>query len=138
MYNCRDLMWLGEHRKTTFWKIRIWVRKGKRKTRRVWQMHYTKHGYWISPSQLLVTLAVLLKWKHAKRELVGGYETQIVSKNKTQEEKVLPSRSFIVEKKKRNVSWKGQIQEQKHQHSLPVSSTAHPISVYNDNSRWTR
>ena len=46
-------------------------------------MDNTKDGYWIFPSRLLMTLAgVLLKWKHTKRELVGGYEMEIVSKNK--------------------------------------------------------
>ena len=46
-------------------------------------MDNTKDGYWIFPSRLLMTLAgVLVKWKHAKRELVGGYKMEIVSKNK--------------------------------------------------------
>ena len=46
-------------------------------------MENTKDGYWIFPSRLRMTLAgVLLKWKHTKRELVGGYEMEIVSKNK--------------------------------------------------------
>ena len=46
-------------------------------------MENTKDGYWIFPSRLLMTLAgVLLKWKPAKRELVEGYEMEIVSKNK--------------------------------------------------------
>ena len=46
-------------------------------------MDNTKDGYWIFPSRLRMTLAgVLLKWKHTKRELVGGYEMEIVSKNK--------------------------------------------------------
>ena len=59
------------------------MRKEKRKTRRVWQMDNTKDGYWIFPSRLLMTLAgVLLKWKRAKRDFVGGYEMEIVSKNK--------------------------------------------------------
>lgn len=59
------------------------MRKEKRKTRRVWQMENTKDGYWIFPSRLLMTLAgVLLKWKRAKRDFVGGYEMEIVSKNK--------------------------------------------------------
>lgn len=45
-------------------------------------MENTKDGYWIFPSKLLMTLAVLLKWKNFKRELVEGYEMEIVSKNK--------------------------------------------------------